>query len=250
MRVVLPDRAGQVNELGVYSVLTDADLGERLRRERANAGISLPQMAGAIHYSKSLLSLVETGKRKPTDAIVTAYEQILGVDMWRRDITHPDLLTVNKTSRTKLIADVEKGDPGPLKTRPTAHRTDVALGNHVSDAAAEWFRKWMVEGETATLRTNSLSVIAKLPGKQNSDLVIKVLESDPKVRRLILASEISRLTQLDWDTAKKAADDPTIIPNPRKIATKLSKGAINPRGTESRWCCAYLLNKLVPVLGQ
>jgi hypothetical protein len=170
--------------------------------------------------------------------------------MWRRDITHPDLFIVNKASRTKLLAGVERGDPGILKTQPTAHRTDVSLGNHVSEVGAEWFRKWMVEGETATLRTNSLSVIAKLPGRQNSDLVIDVLESDAVVRRLILASEISRLTQLDWDTAKKAADDPTIIPNPRKIAPKLSRGAINPRGTESRWSCAHILNKLVPVLGQ
>jgi hypothetical protein len=113
----------------------------------------------------------------PTDAIVTAYEQTLGVDMWRRDITHPDLFIVNKASRTKLLAGVERGDPGILKTQPTAHRTDVSLGNHVSEAGAEWFRKWMVEGETATLRTNSLSVIAKLLGKQNSDLVIEVLES-------------------------------------------------------------------------
>jgi transcriptional regulator with XRE-family HTH domain len=238
-----------VKGLKVYKVLTDAGLGAFLRQRRVEAGISLPQMANAVHYSKSLLSLVETGKRAPTDAIVTAYEQALGVDMWRRDITHPDLFTVNKTSRAKLLAGVEKGDPGLLKTKPTAHRTDVSLGNHVSEAGVEWFRKWMVEGETATLRTNSLSVIAKLPGKRNSDLVIEVLESDAKVRRLILASEISRLTQLDWDTARRAADDPTIIPDPRKIASKLSKGAINSRGTESRWSCAYILNKLVPVLG-
>lgn len=85
----------------------------------------------------------------------------------------------------------------------------------------------MIEGETATLRTNSLSVIAKLPGKENADLVVQVLESDLKVRRLILASEISRLTQLDWDMARKAADDPTLIPDhgrslpnsPRELST-------------------------------
>lgn len=57
--------------------------------------------------------------------------------MWRRDITHPDLFTVNKTSRTQLLASIEKGDPGILKTKPTAHRTDVTLGNHVSEAGAK-----------------------------------------------------------------------------------------------------------------
>lgn len=162
----------------------------------------------------------------------------------------PSPLSTYWATRDELLAGVEQGDPGELRTRPTAHRTDVSLGNHVNEAAAGWFRTWMVEGDTATLRTNSLSVIAKLPGKRNADLVIKVLETDEKVRRLILASEISRLTQLDWPTAKAAADDPTLIPNPRKIAAKLAKGAISPNGTESRWSCAYLLNRLVPVLGR
>jgi transcriptional regulator with XRE-family HTH domain len=207
-------------------------------------------MAERSNYSKSLLGLVETGNRAPTAELIAAYEQVLGVDMWRKDITHPGLLTVDKTSRITLLESVEKGDPGPLRDKPTAHRTDVTLGNHVSETAAEWLRKWMVEGETATLRTNALSVIAKLPGQQNADLVIRVLEEDAKVRRLILASEISRLTQLEWADALKGADDPTTIPEPRKLAAKLSKGAINPKGTESRWSCSYLLWKMAPVLGR
>jgi hypothetical protein len=207
-------------------------------------------MAGLSHFSKSLLGLVETGNRTPTEELIAAYERVLGVDMWRKDITHPGLLTVDKTSRTTLLESVERGDPGPLLDTPTAHRTDVALGNNVSETAAEWLRKWMVEGKTATLRTNSLSVIAKLPGQVNADLVTRVLEDDAKVRRLILASEISRLTQLEWADALKGADDPTTIPEPRKLALKLSKGAINPKGTESRWSCSYLLWKMAPVLGR
>ncbi len=131
--------------------------------------------------------------------------------MSRKDITHENLLIVDKASRATLLAGVERGDPGPLRNTPTAHRTDVSLGSVVSEKAIEWFRKWAVEGDTATLRTNSLSVIAKLPGKENADLVIQVLENDPKVRRLIVASEISRLTQLDWKTAlrrRRPDDDP------------------------------------------
>lgn len=221
-----------------------------MREVREDAGISLAQMAARTNYSKALLGLVETGNRTPTDELVAAYENVLGIDMWRKDITHPNLLTVDKTSRETLLESVERGDPGPLLDTPTAHRTDVTLGNHVSDKAAEYLRTWMVEGKTSTLRTNALSVIAKLPGKQNADLVTKVLEEDIKVRRLILASEISRLTQLEWADALMAADDPTTIPEPRKLATKLSKGAINPKGTESRWSCSYLLWKMAPVLGR
>lgn len=228
---------------------TERELAPRLREAREDAGISLAQMADQTNYSKSLLGHVETGTRTPTPDLVAAYERVLGIDMWRKDITHPNLLTVDKTSRETLLESVERGDPGPLLNTPTAHRTDVTLGNHVSDKAAEWLRKWMVEGETSTLRTNALSVIAKLPGQQNADLVVRVLEDDTKVRRLILASEISRLTQLEWADALKAADDPTTIPEPRKLATKLTKGAINPKGTESRWSCSYLLWKMAPVLG-
>ncbi|MEV6908037.1 helix-turn-helix domain-containing protein [Amycolatopsis sp. NPDC051071] len=224
--------------------------GSRLRAERDAAGLSLAEMAKKTRFSKSLIGMVETGQRTASADLVEAYERVLGVDVSRKDITHANLLTVTKASRAQLLAGVEQGDPGPLRKTPTAHRTDVSLGSVVSEKAAEWFRKWAVEGDTATLRTNSLSVIAKLPGKENADLVIQVLENDPKVRRLIVASEISRLTQLDWKVALQGADDPTTIPEPRKLAPKLAKGAINPKGTESRWACTYLLTRMVSVLGR
>ncbi|MFD9963099.1 multiprotein-bridging factor 1 family protein [Amycolatopsis sp. NPDC058986] len=243
---------GDLKGLVVHTVSTNGPAvpGSRLREERESAGFSLTDMAKKIKFSKSLLGMVETDQRTASPELITAYEKVLGVDMWRKDITHSNLLTVTKAGRAKLLAGVERGEPGALRNTPTAHRTDVSLGNVVSDKAAEWFRKWAVEGETATLRTNSLSVIAKLPGKQNADLVVQVLENDPKVRRLIVASEISRLTQLDWKVALKGADDPTTIPEPRKLAAKLAKGAINPKGTEARWACSYLLARMVPVLGR
>jgi transcriptional regulator with XRE-family HTH domain len=212
--------------------------------------MSLTEMARKITFSKSLLGMVETGRLTASVELIEAYERVLGVDMWRKDITHSNLLIVDKASRAQLLAGVEQGDPGALRNTPTAHRTDVSLGSVVSDKAVEWFRKWAVEGDTATLRTNSLSVIAKLPGQDNAELVVQVLENDPKVRRLIVASEISRLAQLDWKIALHGADDPTTIPEPRKLAAKLAKGAINPKGTESRWACTYLLTRMVSVLGR
>jgi len=212
--------------------------------------MSLTEMAQRTMFSKSLLGMVETGQRTASVELIEAYERVLGVDMWRKDFTHSNLLIVDKASRAQLLAGVEQGDPGALRNTPTAHRTDVSLGSVVSDKAIEWFRKWAVEGDTVTLRTNSLSVIAKLPSQENADLVVQVLENDPKVRRLIAASEISRLTQLDWKIALQGADDPTTIPEPRKLAPKLAKGAINPKGTESRWACTYLLTRMVSVLSR
>jgi hypothetical protein len=106
-----------------------------------------------IKFSKSLLGMVETGQRTASVNLIEAYERVLGVDiMWRKDITHSNLLIVTKASRATLLAQVEQGDPGPLRTTPTAHRTDVSLGNVVSEKAAEWFRKWAVEGDTQRRR--------------------------------------------------------------------------------------------------
>ncbi|MDT8914725.1 hypothetical protein [Amycolatopsis sp. PS_44_ISF1] len=78
---------------------------------------------------------------------------------------------MNKASRDTLLRAVETGDPGVLRTKSTVHRTGVELGNHVTEAGAAMFRQWAVDGDTATLRTNSLSVIAKLPEQNNADLV-------------------------------------------------------------------------------
>jgi transcriptional regulator with XRE-family HTH domain len=116
--------------------------GSRLRTEREDAWLSLAEMAKKIKFSKSLLGMVETGRRTASIELIEAYERVLGVDMWRKDITHTNLLIVDKTSRASLLAGVEQGDPGALRNTPTAHRTDVSLGSVVSEKAVEWFRKW------------------------------------------------------------------------------------------------------------
>jgi hypothetical protein len=110
----------------------------------------------------------------------------------------------------------------------------------VSDKAIAWFRKWALEGDTATLRTNSLSVIAKLPGQENADLVVQVLENDPKVRRLIVASEISRLTQLDWKIALSVhlPADPDGL-RPRPLRHDLAGGLRASRSTGERDSADY-----------
>lgn len=100
------------------------------------------------------------------------------------------------------------------------------------------------------MRTNALSVVAKLPGKASADLVVQVLEENQKVRRLCMASDISRLTQIEWTTGLQLADDPSSIPHPKRFAAKPAKEAVDPKDTESRWCGAYLLRHPAPVLGR
>lgn len=84
----------------------------------------------------------------------------------------------------------------------------------------------------------------------NAELVVQTLEEDEKVRRLCLASDISRLTQVDWQTALRLADDLPSVPKPRRLAAKVAKEAVDPKDTESRWSGAYMLRKLAPVLGR
>lgn len=52
--------------------------GADLRGTREHAGVSLARMAQQTHFTKSYLSLVETGKRPAPPELVAAYGQILG----------------------------------------------------------------------------------------------------------------------------------------------------------------------------
>jgi hypothetical protein len=222
------------------------------------AGITLTAMASMLHYSKGFLSLVETGDRVATADVVSAYERVLGGpillgdnDMWRKEIRKTGILVIRgQKDIRELAASLAGGDPGPLTSTATGHWTDVALAARTDAGAAKNLRRWMTDGETSTLRTNALSVIAKLPGRDNADLVIRVLENDPRVRVLCLASVVSRMMQYDWELSLRVAKDATTAPNPKRLAKAMLKEAVNPKDTESRWCGATLLRDLAPVLAK
>jgi hypothetical protein len=141
--------------------------------------------------------------------------------MWRKDITHPRVVQVKGAARIKALKQsVESGEPDVFALHPTAHATDVAVGSRLTPDGVAQLRRWMTDGSTSTLRTNSLSVVAKLRGKANADLVVQVLEDDAKVRRLCLASDISRLTQIEWPTALKLADDLPSVPKSEEVRSE------------------------------
>ncbi|MFT7837328.1 XRE family transcriptional regulator [Saccharothrix sp. BKS2] len=148
-----------------------------------------------------------------------------------------------------IRAAVEAGDPDIFAQGPTSSSIDAAVAPVVGPKAVENFRRWAVSGETSTLRANAVSILGFLPGRENADVVVGVLDTDAAVRRLCLASEVSRLTQCAWAVALAVADDPTTAPEPRRLAAKLAKEAVDPKDTEARWCAGYLLQRLAPVLG-
>jgi hypothetical protein len=207
-------------------------------------------MAQATNYSKSYLGLVETGVNPITFEVLAAYEKTLGDGMWRQDINHPRLIKIKGPEHLRHIREaVEAGDPDMFAEGPTSSSIDAAVAPIVGPKAIEHFREWAVNGATSTLRANALSILGFLPGRANADVVVNVLENDPAVRRLCLASEVSRLTQCGWEVALGVADDPTTAPEPRKLAAKLAKEAVDPKDTESRWCAGYLLQRMATVLG-
>ena len=231
------------------------DIGGMLREARQEAGISLGHMARLTAYSKSYLGNVETGVRAPTPEIIAAYERVIGPagdgDVFRRDITHPGLTKIKGAKRlAELTKAIEAGTPGVMFTAPTAHSTDLAIAHRATPDAVRKLRRWVTEGETATLRTNALSMLAKMPGRANAELVIDVLETDEKVRYLCITSEVSRYLQIDWESAKQVARNLTTAPKPAKLAARISKEVTDPNDTESRWCGAYMLAQLAPVLGR
>lgn len=70
---------------------TSSCAGRLLRASREAAGISLAVIAERTHYSKPYLGLLETGKRPLSQEHLTAYAQVLGLDLER-------LASVAKTS--------------------------------------------------------------------------------------------------------------------------------------------------------
>jgi len=240
--------------IGGLQVSSTSEEGEALREARREAGLSLTEMARMINYSKPYLGLVETGKRAVTLDIVIAYEKELGPigdDMLRRrDITHPRVLKAGRPTLTELARSIDNGEPGVLVNTPTSRTVDFFLAAKLGASGTDHLREWIRSGRTSTLRVNALSVLSKMSIKDDIPLIIESLETDDQVRHLSLASEVSKLMQHDWDTCLRVAQDPQTAPEPRKLAKALTKEVLLKSDAESRWCGAYLLRELVPVLGR
>ncbi|MEU7527713.1 helix-turn-helix transcriptional regulator [Saccharothrix sp. NPDC042600] len=224
--------------------------GAQLRAARRYSGFSLARMARATSYSKSYLGLVETNVNPVTLEVVAAYERVLGAGVYRPDINHPRLRKIESPEHLeRILRAVENGEPDIFAQGPTSSSIDAAVAPNLGPHAIENFRRWAVEGKTSTLRANAVSILGFLPGRANADVVVSVLDTDDVVRRLCLASEVSRLTQCAWDVALAVADDPTTAPDPKRLASKLAKEAIDPKDTEARWCAGHLLQRMAVVLG-
>lgn len=226
--------------------------GTLLRTARKEAGISIDVMARLIGFSKSHIGNVETGRRAISPEIIAAYEKVLGPigdDMWRRrNITHPHVMRDKSASLMGLVAQVNQGEPGRLVDTPTSLAADELIAVKADERGAANLREWMREGQTATLRVNSLSVLARRSDPRDTAAIVEVLERDERVRELSLASSISRLMQWDWKTCRTVAHDVSKAPDPVRLAKRLAKDVVDTKHAEARWCAAHLLRDLAPII--
>lgn len=171
--------------------------------------------------------------------------------MWRRrNITHPRVMQDKRGSLVGLIQSVNAGDPGSLLDTPTSLAADELVAMKANAAGADHLRAWMREGRTSTLRVNALSILARRSETEDTAGIVDVLETDERVRKLSLASSVSRLMQYDWNTCRAIAENPASAPDPVRLARRLAKDVVDTKHAEARWCAAHLLSKLSVAIGQ
>ncbi len=231
-------------------------IGEALRAARNAAGISLCVMATRTHYSKAYLSMVETGKRAATPAVVKAYERVLGIgqlggDMNRRDFFKVASLVAGNTKiAAELTASIADNDPGPLAAVQTTHGTDLAIAALADRGTVAYLRRWLDDGDNPVLRVNAAGILAKVPGQADAAYVTAALDRDPAVSSRYMTAVIARVCGLDWPVAAQLTANPAGFPHPVLVAQKFAREVVSDRDAGARWCAAAMLQALSPMIGR
>ncbi|MBB5157055.1 hypothetical protein [Saccharopolyspora phatthalungensis] len=89
-------------------------------------------------------------------------------------------MQLKRANFADLIRSVNEGKPGPLLDTPTSLVVDELLASKVSPDGVEHLRRWMREGQTSTLRVNSLSVLARRSDRGDAMPIVEVLETDER----------------------------------------------------------------------
>ena len=231
-------------------------VGEALRAARNAADISLSAMATRTHYSKSYLSLVETGQRAATTDVISAYERVLGIGLLgdgvnrRNFIRTAGLVAGNAKLAAELTASVAGNDPGPLTTVQTTHGTDLAIAILVDQGTVAHLRRWLDDGDDAVLRVNAAGILAKIPGQCEVSRVMAALGRDTDVRRRYMTAVVARVCGLEWSVAAHLAENPADFPQPMVVAQRFAREAVSDRDAGARWCSAVMLQALSPMIGR
>ncbi|MBI3686070.1 MAG: helix-turn-helix transcriptional regulator [Actinobacteria bacterium] len=87
----------------------DEEIGERLRKAREAAGLSLSEMTRRTSYSRGYLSNIENGSRRATPEVVVAYKRAFGHDVNRRSfLTVAGIVLADVAPRHVGLRDVDE----------------------------------------------------------------------------------------------------------------------------------------------
>lgn len=213
-------------------------------------------MAARTHYyGRSLLSMIENGRRSATSEVTSAYESVLGVGGLGEAVNRRDFLKVmgiaagNATVISRLTASLAGNDPTPLINVQTTHGIDLAVATLADRRTLVNLRGWLDDG-SPMLRVNAAGILAKVPGQADAIRVSKVLSRDAEVRSLYMTAVVSRVCSLEWTKAAELAANPRLFPQPGLVAQRFAQEAVSDRDGGARWCSAVMLQSLSPMIGR
>jgi transcriptional regulator with XRE-family HTH domain len=97
-----------------------AEIGDRLRRERAERGLSLRELARRLDVSPSLVSQIETGKIQPSVRTLYAMVSELGISL--DDVFHAD---ADEPSAESAVRVVRRSGTAPGSAAPAENAGHV-----------------------------------------------------------------------------------------------------------------------------
>jgi transcriptional regulator with XRE-family HTH domain len=161
------------------------------------------------------------------------------------------LVATHGKTASEVTACIAGGDFGSLTTIQTSHNTDLVIASKVDRPSTVKLQQWMHGGADPVLRVNAAGILAKVPGQEPADEVVKVLTHDPETRHLYMAAVASRVCGLDWTAARRLAKDPRSMPQKAPfLAARFAEEVTNPSDAGARWCSAVMLRDLSPLLGR
>lgn len=161
------------------------------------------------------------------------------------------LVATHGKAASEVTSCIAGGDFGSLATAQTSHSTDLVIASKIDRPSKTKLRRWMHSGTDPVLRVNAAGILAKVPGQDSADEVVKVLAHDPETRQLYMTAVASRVCGLDWTAARRLASDPRSLPQDAPfLAARFAEEVTNPSDAGARWCSAVMLRDLSPLLGR
>ncbi len=163
------------------------DTGEQLRLMRESAAMSLRRMASRTHFTPGYLSRVETGDKPATEAVIAAYEQVLGIGLDTGHVNRREFLAVAATAAAnaelvrELAASIAGGDATTLTVVQTSYGVDRAVAAVADRASLVRLRRWAVDEDNPVCRVNAAGILAKVPGQNDAGLAVDTLRRDGDV---------------------------------------------------------------------